>query len=98
MLKFKENERPSFIELAKIVVQKQLGSFNQGLGLSRNEDSKRGRSQNVTGGRRDSLQIQSKPNMCNQGPNSPVAMLNQQQIAINAEDINLMDQKKVAAD
>ena len=63
-LKFKENDRPSFIELAKVVVQKQLGSFNQGLAISRNEE-KRGRSQNITSGRRDSLQIQAKPNVCN---------------------------------
>ncbi len=54
MLKFKEEQRPSFIELAKVVVQKQLGSFNQGLAVSRNDDSKRGRSQ-VPGGRRESL-------------------------------------------
>lgn len=44
MLKFKEDQRPSFIELAKTVVQKGIGSFNQGLALSRNDNSKRGKS------------------------------------------------------
>ena len=44
MLKFKEDVRPSFIELAKIIIQKNLGTFNQGIALSRNDDSKRGRS------------------------------------------------------
>ena len=76
MLKFKETDRPSFIELAKFVVQKQLGSFNQGLALSRNEDNKRGRSQAAPHKRNDALQIQAKPAVSNQGPNSPVAMLN----------------------
>mmetsp|Transcript_1268 Transcript_1268/g.1701 ORF Transcript_1268/g.1701 Transcript_1268/m.1701 type:complete len:121 (-) Transcript_1268:1437-1799(-) len=76
MLKFKEDQRPSFIELAKTVVKKGIGSFNQGIALSRNENPKRGKSQAPNAARRDSLQIQAKPSHCNQGPNSPVAILN----------------------
>lgn len=57
MLKFKESDRPSFIELASVIVTKQLGSFNQGIAISRNDDGKRGRSQAVNAHRRDSLQI-----------------------------------------
>jgi len=44
MLEFREEIRPSFIEMAKVVVTRQLGTFNQGIAVSRNDDSKRGKS------------------------------------------------------
>jgi hypothetical protein len=79
MLKFNECDRPSFIDLAKILVANNMGTINnknqlvsvvKGQMQEQKVDSKKGKEAFKD------LQVQARPVKSNQGPESPVNILN----------------------